>query len=171
MSWTLYELAQDLRGIMAAHEAFLDEEGEPDDEDRQAWADTIEAAYGDLAVKMDACAVMVTTWDAQAKAFSEEMARLSAKRATTRRSIEHLKAYMMEALRIAKQTKVRGKRFMVGVQANTPSVVCAPELLPDRFVEIEIERKPDKVALRKALLMGEEIEGAKLERGKSLRIR
>jgi hypothetical protein len=158
-------LAADYQAVLAA----CDQAGDPDSE--KAFQDTLAALKGEIEVKLDNCAAVLETMQAEADALQHEEQRLKARRAAIESNQSRLKNYMQEQMEACNIEKSKGARFTVLVQLNPPKVVIDDEdlILDSRFWRQKIELAKD--VLGAALRAGETIEGAHLTRERSLRVR
>jgi len=160
----LYELTEQYQQLLD-----LAEHAQDDDE-AQAFADTLEALGGELAEKLDNCACVAQTLKREAEAVKAEEDRLALRRKALVNSGDRLKAYMQDSMNQVGLRKSKGERFTVGIQANPARVVLDDETqLPESFWAVK--RTPDTAQVRDALKGGQEVPGAHLEQGESLRIR
>lgn len=145
-----------------------DQAGTPEDE--RAFMDTLAAIGGELDAKVDRIAALMAEFDADAEALKHEEQRLEARRKAIESNRSRLSDYCLRCLKDAGIAKVKGDRFTVLIQANPPKVVVDEESkIPSTFWIA----KPvlDRAGISLALKNGQEVPGARLERGESLRIR
>jgi hypothetical protein len=143
-----------------------------DPADAQMFADTIEGLQGEIAEKVENCAAVVKTLDAEADAIREEEKRLAARRQSLGTASDRLKLYMLDSLKVAQLPKIKGKLFAVSIQLTPPSVVLDiddPAKLPPALQRIRVE--PDKSQIGEMLKMGAQLAYAHLEQKETLRIR
>lgn len=138
--------------------------------DEQAIKDTLASVEGDLTVKVDNCAAVMRSLELEADAFRYEEVRLAERRKSIEANRERLRRYVQFELESVKVDKVKGSRFYVTIQTNPPKLFVDDETkLPEDFwVET---RAVDKAAVSAALKAGQEVPGAHLEQGRSLRVK
>lgn len=161
----LYELAEAYQAVLAE----IEESDGVLSEDLEVRLDDI---ADNLVAKVDACAAMVRTLEAEAAAYKEEADRLTHRRKTAEHAALRLKGYLKVCLEVAGERKVKGSRFTVAIQANPASVELDeqdPEAIPLQFVRVK--KEVDKTAIKAALQAGEELSFARLVQTESVRIR
>lgn len=164
----LYELTGQFQEALTLAEQSTGED------DQNAWLDTLIGIEEELQTKLDGCAAVCKSLEAEAKALKTEEERIRFRRQSFENQVERLKAYMFEGMKAAGLSKSKGKLFTVAIQANPERVVLdveKPEQLPRQFQVVEV--KANVSAIKEKLQESDgEIKGfAHLERGESLRIR
>jgi len=160
----LYELASQYQELIPLAE------NADDEADLQAFYDTLDGLQGEIGEKLENCAAVVKTIDAEAEAIAAEEKRLATRRRALQNSADRLKAYMRDGMDAAQMVKHKGKLFTISLQDNPPAVVVDDEAsLPRDYCRVKVE--PDKTAIKDALKNGVEVPGVHLEHTKSLRIR
>jgi predicted ribosome quality control (RQC) complex YloA/Tae2 family protein len=160
----LYELTQAYQDLIAFAENCNDEA------DLTAFRDTMEGLTGELNEKLENCAKVVKTIEAQEKAIDEERKRLTDRADALAASSNRLKSYMTDAMKLTDTKKVKGELFTIALQKNPPRVAVENEAeIPDSF--FKIERTLVRSSVGEALKAGTVVPGCHLEYGESLRIR
>lgn len=161
---TLYELTDQYRELVDLAE------NADDESDVQAFADTLEALAGEIDEKIENCAAVVRSIEAQAKSIREEEVRLAARRRAIENSTERLKRYMQDGMDAAGKSKIKGKLFTVSIQDNPPRVAVDDESqIPKDYMRVKYEL--DRTSISEAIKCGREVPGAHMEYGRGLRIR
>ena len=162
----LYQLTEDYQRLLDAA-ALTDNE-----DDRMAFQDTLEGIAGEIHQKIIGCAGVVRTLEAHAEMVKAEADRLSKKSKALEANAESLRKYMQGAMDVSGLAKVDGDLFTVSIQQNNPKVLIdAEELIPQVYKRVETVTSISKKEILDALKAGREIPGARMERGKSLRIK
>lgn len=164
MPLSLYELTADYERLidLASHA------GTPEEE--VMYQEAMRSLSGTIEEKCDRCAAVMATLQAEADALGNEEERLYARRAAILANRDRLRAYVQECMESVDISKVKGPRFTLIIQANTPKVVV------DEESKLGLEYWKNVPSLDKAkiatdLKAGREVPGAHLETGRSLRIR
>ena len=138
-----------------------------DDVAVSAAMDSVDAA---LEEKLESTAKVIRNLEAEAEALEAEEKRLKARKMAVKNRIADIKGYVQGNLEAMGKDKVSSGIFKWSIQANAPSVnILDEDLIPDAYWEIE--RKPMKTEIKKAIESGELTEGVELVRTKSLRLR
>lgn len=159
----LYEITDQYRKLESYIEE-IDNVG-----DAEAFTQLNEWVQDTLENKAQAICCLIKELDADAEAYKAEADRLTSLRKTTENKAKRLKEYLQWNLESIGQDKLKLPLFNVSIQANPESAKVNEDLLPEGYWKIE--RKPDLSAIKEALKSGEQVEGAWLERTRSLRIR
>lgn len=142
--------------------------------------DTLEGIDGEIEIKADGYAKVLTQIDATAAAIKEQETRLQTRRKTLENRAAYIKKNLQNAMEMTGKTKFKTDLFSFNIAKNggKAPLVIGDEYkedagkLPERFRKTEIAIKADTDAIREALDAGEILEFATYgERGKSLRIR
>ena len=139
-------------------------------DDEVAVATAMDAVDAALEEKLESTAKVIRNLEAEAEALEAEEKRLKARKTAVRNRIADIKGYVQGNLEAMGKDKVSSGIFKWSIQANKPSVnILDEDLIPDAYWEIE--RKPMKAEIKKAIEAGELTEGVELVRTKSLRLR
>jgi|LGVE01.1.fsa_nt_gb hypothetical protein len=161
MNTKLYEITEGIAKILQAEE--WNEETEL----------RVEALGMALEKKTENIVHFCTDQDAFVVAAKAEEKRIADRRKAVENRVASLKGYMQRCLESAGLMEVTAGTHKVKIQANPPRVVVSDEKsLPAKFfIVIPETTQLDKKLVADALKKGEEVKGAHLERGTSLRIR
>lgn len=123
--------------------------------------------------KIENVALWIKNLTAEAGAIKAEEESLAERRRASEGKIERLKSYLIAALTHEDGTadKFRTARATVTVRNNKPKLVCDVDALPDEFKVRKVTIAADTAQLREVLGRGIEVQGAHLERGRSVMIR
>lgn len=157
----LYEITEDIADILT------EEEWTEDTEKR------LESLGLALEKKAENIVGLCTEWEAFVTAAKAEEQRIAGRRKAVENRIGHLKGYLQRCMESAEIMTMDAGTHNLRIQQNPPRVVVDSEesIPPWYFVIIPETMQLDKKAVAEALKKGEEIKGAHLERGTSLRIR
>ena len=161
----LYEIDRALEE--ALEKAFDPETGEILNEDAFADLEGLEAARVD---KLEACAIMVKQYAADAEAIKAEIKALTQRARVASNKADSLKTYMERSIAPGEALKTPrvaiGWRRSEGVTFDESFDVRA---LPEELTKTTVE--PNKTAIKAALKQGETVPGAFLETRQNLQIR
>lgn len=165
---SLYHLTENAQALYDL--ALLADEADNHDA-AQAINEAFELLHGELAEKLESCAVILNRWANDVAAHKAEEKRLAERRKGIEKSIADLKARMLNAMNAADMTKSKGALHTVSLR-KTPAklIVDDAEAIPDEYM-VPQPAKPDNAAIKKALLDGEVLSYAHLETGQSLGVK
>lgn len=161
---TIYELTADYLKLM--------ELGDSDDpEDQQAFLDTLEGLTGEIEMKADSYAAVITSFKNQAAAIDAEIKRLKQRKAAVDNSIDRMKDRIKEAMEAMGKAEIKTDLHTFKIQKNggkQPMEITGD--VPDEFQRIVYE--PDNDKIRAELEAGKTLPFAELlPRGTQLRIK
>ena len=164
MNMPLYQLADE---FIAIAKALADQEMP-----EEVIADTLEGASGELEQKAWNIAALILQLDAETAMIKEAEQRMSARRKSLEKRVDWLREYLLLNLLRTGIAEISSPEFVVRVRDNPPRVVLDDEeAIPKAFKQKETIISIRKDEIRRALLAGESVKGAHLERDKSLAIR
>lgn len=132
--------------------------------------DTLESMDGEIEVKADGWAKVMSELGGTSDMLKKEIDRLTAKRRVVDNSVKTMKQSLENAMRAVGKTKIKTELHSFNIQKNPASVVIDDiTLIPEKYL-IQQEPTIDKKAI-KELLKTEELSYAHLEQSESLRIR
>jgi uncharacterized small protein (DUF1192 family) len=163
---TLYDLTQDYRNL-------LDLAGSMDEDEIQAFNDTLEAVLGEIEVKADGYAVVLAEIEGRINIINKEIGRLeaieSALSNTRRRMVDRLKTAMEDIGK--KEIKTDLHKFKIVNNGGKLPITVQEDCVPEEYTKTEVKITPDKEKIRAALESGEVLPFASLgERGTHLKI-
>ena len=162
---TLYDLGDAFNGVM---DMALDETM-----DLTVLEECLQSIEADIAVKCERGIGLIRNLDTLREGMEKESKRLSEQARILKNRIESIKVWYQRNLDAMGKSKVTTTLGTMDVQNNPPSLkvtdadqipICYLTLVPARY-------EVDKDAVKNALKAGEEVPGAHLEQGRSLRIR
>ena len=162
----LYEIEQN---YLAALDIFTDPENEIMPE---VAADTLEAIEGEFELKAVRVAAFARQMEAEANAIKTAIEGMDKRKKTLESRAKWLKDYVKHGMETVGLKKLESAWFVASIQKNPASVdVFDAEAIPSEFKHNVIEIKIDKVAIKTALVSGQNIPGAKLTNGTRLAIK
>jgi hypothetical protein len=115
---------------------------------------------------------VVRSLESDVSIIDEEMKRLAALKKAKNGAIDRIKESVLNAMLIYGIEKVTSPTLNLSVRNNPESVdIPMTELLDEKFLVTKTTVAPDKVAIKKAIQNGENVEGATLVRTQSLVIK
>ncbi len=170
MSVALYQLTNQ---YLALAEKLAD-----GDFDLTTIADTIEASgiNDEIAVKAQSLEYVARGAEAYNGAIDAEIARLQSLKASRDNVAAGLRAYLKENMIRAGIEKIECPMFKISIRNNPPSVeIMDPLSLPAEYWRTPMPKPPvaapDKAEIKKALLAGVDVMGARLTQGTRLDIK
>ena len=161
----LYDLVESYQNI----QNLLDSE----DVDKSALEMALTVIETEIKAKAQNVAIIVRGLESDADIIKAEEKRLAERRKALENKATWLKGYLSDELDKAGLDKVKTHTFTIALQKNRPAVQINDEkAIPAAFLTIIPEQYViDKKAIAAAIKDGQEVPGAELTQGKSLRIR
>lgn len=165
---SLYEMTQDYDRVLN----MLYDPEVPE----QAIFDTLELLDTEIETKADGYAKLIRELEVSAEAVKAEAARLTERKRSLESKAKALKANLQEAMLAVGRPKIKTALFSFCVQSNPSKVeitdldviLSHPEFC---LARVPSESDVNKTAVKAAIEAGQEIAGAQLVQGQSLRIR
>lgn len=146
---------------------------------QEAWFDTLDGIEQEFEDKAENVAAYIKSLKAEADDLKEEEAALNRRRKVKENQIDRLKDYLLHSMMTINRTKIDTPKAKLSIRNNAESVQFDDE--NDFITRCELAgaddflryKKPeiDKTEVKAALKRGEQIEGARLIRTKSLIIK
>jgi chromosome segregation ATPase len=161
-SLTLYDHVGDLIELLEESEAAAPET-------REQYAALIRAQIANTRDKVDRIAAVLATLETSAEACTAEIERLQRRRQSLMNNAERLKQYVLEVMMKNGMKKLEGQTAALTMRANSPGVDIIDEAaIPAEYQVQTISTRPDKRAIKAAVLGGTHVPGAKLVQSLSL---
>lgn len=130
--------------------------------------DDLDALEMEREEKLEAVACYIKNQRAEAKMIDDEMKALKDRRDRKNNRADSLERYLAKSL--------NGERFETAKCACTwrrseRVIVVDPAILPEDYVVVKTDMKPDKTAIKKAIKAGEEVPGAFLDSVNNMTVR
>ena len=118
---------------------------------------------------IDRTDTILTRLEERVDGFSAQIEALKKRKALAEARIAHIESEALTRLDQAHLTRADGFRVAFTAKPCPPSVAITSEAaIPAESIREKITSAPDKTAIKKALIAGEEIPGARLVQGVSL---
>lgn len=160
-SLSLYQLTADFTMYM---------DSETDEEIASALA---EITAGQIEQKAENWCQFLATVESTVEMFKAEEKRIQTARKTLENKIERGREYIKEAMMNANIDKIKAGTFSLTVAKTAGSTVIYDDaIIPAQFLTyVPATTIPDKAAIKEAIKHGEDVPGARIETGFSLRIK
>lgn len=142
--------------------------------DEQTLADTLEGLSGELEVKATNVAMFIRNIEATAESIKQAENQMKERRKALENRAERVRQYLKDNMIRTGITKVESPYFSVSLRNNPESVdVINMEMIPAEYFDVPPPPPPvlDKMAVKKAIQSGVEIEGVRLIRNQSVLIK
>lgn len=159
----LYEMKEQYMQLLAK---FREAENE---EELAAIADDLGALTEKLEEKLDNCARVYRTLEAEAEIYKQEANRMKGKATMLENRAERLKDYIGQCL--GKGTKLKTDLFDFTWRKSQQVVIENEDTIPEQYKRVTTISEPNKIILKQDLQMGAEIPGARLQDNLSLQIK
>lgn len=157
----LHEIAAEYREVAALADS--DDEGMA-----QAVLDTLEAVGGEFEQKAQTLVRITLNRDSDIAALEAEIKRLEDRKRVIVNQQQSFKDYLRRNMEATGITNISCPLFSITLAKGRESVVVDDEnSIPDDLMRVKTEIAPDKTAIAAKLKAGEEVPGARLERGQS----
>ena len=161
----LYDLAEAYQNVWGLLEN--------EDTDLTLVEQALQTVEGAIETKAGNIAIFIRSLDADAEAIKAEEKRLADRRRAIENKRDGIKQYLQMQMEAMGIDKVKTSTHTLSIQNNPPALqILDPEVIPQKFLTLIPEhfevRKKD---VADALKAGENVPGAELVRGRSLRIR
>jgi hypothetical protein len=164
MSLSLYEISNDY--LMACND-LMDRE---DDFSPEVIADTLEGMKGDLQVKCTNVAAYYKNMQKECSAMRKYEKNMQDRRKALESKAENLKKYLESSMIKCGISKIESPEFTLSIRKKPKSVfIDDASLIPECYTRISVS--PDKVKIKEALNMGNNIPGVHLESSEGLVIK
>lgn len=155
---TLYEIDNRIKAIIDGIYDSVDENGEVGEIDFTE----LEQLQEDRRTKLENIALYIKNTEAEAKAIKEEETKLATRRKRLENKAERLRALMITSMKEANDPELATARCKAKIKDNEVTLIEDLELIPDEYIKVTVEKKPDKTAIKKAIKAGQEVAGASL---------
>lgn len=157
----LYEISEQYSELQALADS--------DDENmKEAVATTLECIEGNFNEKAKALVTVVHNMDSDVESLDAEIKRLQARKQAIKNRQDSMREYLRDNMERTGIKKISCPLFTINCVAGREiAVINDDTAIPDEYMAVKTEIKPDKAAITKALKDGVEIPGVSLDRAKS----
>lgn len=165
---SIYNITNELKKIydkLESGDGINPETGEIDEEITNALALTNE----NLQVKALDYAYVIKSFDDDIDIYDKEIARLTERKRQLQATKERLKETVSQAMQDFGIVEIKGKTVKLCFRESESVEITDETLISQEFFRVKVE--PDKVAIKKALKNGENVQGVKLIQKRNLQIK
>jgi len=145
------------------------------DLDDQTIVDTLEGESGALVEKSQNVAFVVRNLEASAEAIKAAEGAMADRRKAVEKRAERIRAYLLDAMRVAGIQKIDSPYFAISIKKNPPAV----DVFDEAQVPTEYRKEPppapppapDKKRIAEAIKGGTEVAGCRLVQGERVDIK
>lgn len=159
MGMSLYEIDTRISAIIENMFATVDENGEISEEIDLSELEELQEARQ---VKLENIALYIKNLAVEASAIKEEENTLKDRRKRLESKCERLEAILINAMKQDGNKKITSPRFEAVLRDNKKTEIRDASLIPEEFLNVKVEKTPDKTAIKKAIEAGQEVAGAEI---------
>lgn len=165
----LFVLAQEYRDLENALLSSADEEtGEVSVDIAQA----IEKIQGNFEEKALAVATVWRDFDDYISRIKAEKERLTALEKRVEREQKRVEDYLAHACKMTGTESIRGVYANISFRNNPlKTIIDDEDLIPEEYITVKVERKPNLTAIKESIKSGKEVAGAHLESERKIQIK
>lgn len=164
---TLYEITNDIQRL----DYLLSTLEEDDTDTEEAIKDTMESLQLMLQQKNSNIIRYVLDLNKKSDIISDEIKRLQALKKQADNRVDRIKEYVSDVMIKLNYNKVETDFGTFSFRKSESVEIEDSTKIPDEFVEVVIERKPDKTAIKKAIKDNKVVEGVKLVTKNNLQVK
>jgi hypothetical protein len=156
----LYEISGRLRELSSMDAT--------DEDFAVAIRDTMEGIEGEFNDKAVSVSHAILNLDSDAQAIDREIKRLQDRKKILTNRRDHIREYLRGNMEACEIKKITCPLFSITLAKGRDNVVIDDQdELPDDLMRVKTIMEPDKTEIFRRLKAGEEVKGARLERGQS----
>lgn len=165
----LFVLAQEYRDLENALLSSADEEtGEVSVDIAQA----VEKIQGNFEEKAIAVATVWRDFDDYISRIKAEKERLTALENRAKRGQKRVEDYLAQACEMTGTESIRGVYANISFRSNPlKTIIDDEDLIPEEYITVKVERKPNLTAIKESIKSGKEVSGAHLEQERKIQIK
>ena len=161
----LYELRHEYETALSCIEDFIDENGEISEE----YTTMLNGIEDNIKAKATSVAEFVKRLIADKEQYDQEIARLTANKKRIEKQIEFYKTYLTNALTVANIDKVEDIKANISFISSKRLEIGENAVIPKKYHIVSL--KPDKTAIKTAILQGKKIKGCEIVTTKNIQIK
>ena len=159
MGMSLYEIDTRIQAIIDNMFATVDENGEISEDIDLSELEALQEARQ---VKLENIALYIKNLAVEASAIKEEENTLKDRRKRLESKCERLEGILINAMKQDGNKKITSPRFEAVLRDNKKTEIRDASLIPEEFLNVKVEKTPDKTAIKKAIEAGQDVAGAEL---------
>lgn len=131
----------------------------------------LDAIETKLENKAESVACFIKDRRAFAETLKAEERALKERRERVEKKVDWLTDYLSNCLTAAGMDRVETPKALVSFRRSESVYIADESVLPEEYVAVKVERKPDKTLIKKALKSGEAVAGAELISKQNIQIK
>ncbi len=165
----LYNLATEYEQLYNALIETADEETGEVDIDISKALETVQGTFEEKAIATAIVSRKLTNYSAE---IDTEIKRLQALKKHVDGEEKRVRVYLSDALQKVGIESIKGVYANISFKNNPPKTIVDDEsLIPEEYITVKVERKPNLTAIKEAIKSGKEVQGAHLESCKTIQIK
>lgn len=164
MKLALYKIEQE---YIALAEKLIEAGGETSDELNEALA----INQQNLETKGINYGFVVKQMESEVDIIDSEIARLTALKKSSNKSIDRLKESLSQAMELYGIEEIKTPVLKINFRKSESVEIENENLLPDIYMVEKVSKQPDKTMIKEALKQGNDVSGAFLKQNKNLQIK
>lgn len=154
----LYEISERFKALQAVSDG--------DEIPREALEDTFEAIEGEFNDKAAALVSVVNNMDSDVSELDKEIKRLQLRKKAVQNKQNSMREYLRDNMLRSGIKNIKCPLFSISCSDSTDVVVITDEdAIPDEYIDVSVVSKVNKTAIKRALKDGDDVAGARLEKG------
>lgn len=142
-----------------------------DDLDEQALCDTLDSLDGAIEVKAQNSIAVLMEMEDYIDACKKREAQFAQRRKTAENRLKWLKDYWRDNMVAMGKDKIQTDLGPIALRNNPKSVeITDQSQIPSDFIKVKMEQTIDKIAIKQAIEAGQDVPGAVLVQGRSVRV-
>jgi membrane carboxypeptidase/penicillin-binding protein len=163
MNISLYELTSQYRRDL--------EHIQNSDLDEQQATELLETMQGAIQDKATNVAMVIRNMETTAEAIKAAETEMAARRKSIERKMDWMKTYLLQNMEATGISKIESPYFVIALRDNPESLIVEPDAaIPPEYWKPQ-DPVLDKAGLKKDIQLGLIVDGCRLERKKSVRIK
>lgn len=156
MGLSLYEIDSRIKAIIDGICASADENGEVGEIDFTE----LRQLQEDRKVKLENIALYIKNVEAEAEAIKAEEEKLNKRRKSLENKGQRLRELLINSMKENKEPELATARCKAKLKENKVTEIIELDLIPEEYIRVKVDKKPDKTAIKKAIESGTEVAGA-----------
>lgn len=162
----LYELVTEYKHIQDKIEDLTDEELEG-----TGMLELLDSIKLPIEQKVINTAAVIKNLDHYADGLKQAEDAIKARRKTVESKVERIKAYLLDNMQAADINKINSPEFDISLRNSQSIDDYSPNLIPEKYWKIKIDRSLDKILIKTDIKAGIEVNGVRLKDNKNLVIK
>lgn len=157
---------------MSKEYASLYEMASDPDADLESFGMAIDGLKGEIGAKVDGVVAVIRNLEALRDGIEAHIEKQSKRATAADNRAKWLRRYLMDCLNMTLEKRSVSVFADVSIVDNPPSVeIYSYESIPIEYIFVKEHRRPDKALIKKSLLEGQEVPGARIVKDKRISIK